>query len=115
MEHLHCICNELRDLGITANYKGYKQAAWAIHLALEDEARLNNISREIYHPLAQLFYCSHTSIERNLRTVAHRAWSLRRTYLQELAGRELAVPPTASMFITILSARIRRITTRANL
>lgn len=34
MTHEFSICNELRTLGITANYKGYKQAAWAIHLAL---------------------------------------------------------------------------------
>ena len=44
MTHEFSICNELRTLGITANYKGYKQAAWAIHLALDDERRLDDIS-----------------------------------------------------------------------
>lgn len=55
MTHEFSICNELRTLGITANYKGYKQAAWAIHLALDDERRLDDISKEIYQPIAQLF------------------------------------------------------------
>ena len=57
MTHEFSICNELRTLGITANYKGYKQAAWAIHLALDDERRLDDISKEIYQPIAQLFFC----------------------------------------------------------
>ena len=48
MTHEFSICNELRTLGITANYKGYKQAAWAIHLALDDERRelLNYMNSE---------------------------------------------------------------------
>lgn len=69
MTHEFSICNELRTLGITANYKGYKQAAWAIHLALDDERRLDDISKEIYQPIAQLFFCYINSVERNLRTV----------------------------------------------
>lgn len=76
MTHEFSICNELRTLGITANYKGYKQAAWAIHLALDDERRLDDISKEIYQPIAQLFFCYINSVERNLRTVSRRAWTL---------------------------------------
>lgn len=78
MTHEFSICNELRTLGITANYKGYKQAAWAIHLALDDERRLDDISKEIYQPIAQLFFCYINSVERNLRTVSRRAWTLQR-------------------------------------
>ena len=70
MTHEFSICNELRTLGITANYKGYKQAAWAIHLALDDERRLDDISKEIYQPIAQLFFCYINSVERNLRSLA---------------------------------------------
>lgn len=83
MTHEFSICNELRTLGITANYKGYKQAAWAIHLALDDERRLDDISKEIYQPIAQLFFCYINSVERNLRTVSRRAWTLQREHFQE--------------------------------
>ena len=107
MTHECSICNELRTLGITANYKGYKQAAWAIHLALDDERRLDDISKEIYQPIAQLFFCYINSVERNLRTVSRRAWTLQREHFQEIAGCELPAPPTASAFLRILVNHLR--------
>ena len=107
MTHEFSICNELRTLGITANYKGYKQAAWAIHLALDDERRLDDISKEIYQPIAQLFFCYINSVERNLRTVSRRAWTLQREHFQEIAGCDLPAPPTASAFLRILVNHLR--------
>ena len=109
MEHLSLIYNELRALGITPNYKGYQQAVCAVQLSLEDEQRLTHICKEIYHPTAQLFGCCHTSVERNLRTICHRAWNVCRTHLQELAGYELTAPPTVSTFLAILVSYIQRI------
>ena len=96
MEHLSLIYNELRALGITPNYKGYQQAVCAVQLSLEDEQRLTHICKEIYHPTAQLFGCCHTSVERNLRTICHRA------------GYEVTAPPTVSTFLAILVSYIQR-------
>ena len=101
MTHGFFICNELRTLGITANYKGYKQAAWAIHLALDDERRLDDISKEIYQPIAQLFFCYINSVERNLRTVSRRAWTCSGNIFRKSRG-QLPAPPTASAFLRIL-------------
>lgn len=46
------IHEELQALGITPNYKGYQQAVCAIQLALEEESRLRNVTKEIYWVVA---------------------------------------------------------------
>lgn len=43
----------LRRLGICTTYKGYKATVLALTLALEDENRLNSITREIYTEVAK--------------------------------------------------------------
>lgn len=101
------ILNDLQFLGITPNYRGYRQAAWAVQLALEDEERLCDLAKNIYKPIAQLFFCYPNSVERNLRTISRRAWTLQREHFQALAGHELPAPPTASAFIKILVSHIR--------
>ena len=55
------ILNDLQFLGITPNYRGYRQAAWAVQLALEDEERLCDLAKNIYKPIAQLFFCYPTT------------------------------------------------------
>lgn len=109
MDRVSLISNELLALGINPRYKGYKQTIWTVRIVLEDERRLEKISQEIYRPIAKMMYCTYPSVERNVRTVAHRAWELNRPYLEELAGHPLPEPPMASVFLQILASRIRRI------
>lgn len=92
MEHLSLIYNELRALGITPNYKGYQQAVCAGSAFPRGRAKINSYLQRDLPPTAQLFGCCHTSVERNLRTICHRAWNVCRTHLQELAGYELTAP-----------------------
>ena len=68
------IHEELQALGITPNYKGYQQAVCAIQLALEEESRLRNVTKEIYWVVADAMGCARSDIERNLRTLSLRAW-----------------------------------------
>ena len=102
------ILDELQALGITANYAGYMQAALAIEFALEDEDRLTHVTKEIYWPVADFIGCKRCDIERNIRTVSHRAWKLSRKRLLKIARYELPAAPTASEFISILVSHIRR-------
>ena len=37
-----------QTLGILKSYYGYSQAVYAIELVLEDEARLYNVTKEVY-------------------------------------------------------------------
>lgn len=102
------ICDELQSVGITANYTGYKQAVLAIELALLNEDRLSNVTKEIYWPVADSIGCARSNIERNIRTVSLRAWKVGRKRLIEIARYDLPAAPTASEFISIVASHIRR-------
>ena len=66
----------LRSLGITRCYKGFKHTEYAICLAIQDESRLEAITKEIYMETAEHFECNWTAVERNIRTAVSRAWSV---------------------------------------
>ena len=108
MSDLLQISDELLSLGVTVNYKGCKQAALAVSLALEDENRLYCVTKEIYWKVADMLGCDRYDVERNIRTVSRRAWKVCRPELQTMARYPLPVPPSASEFIAILTAHIRR-------
>lgn len=108
MTDLFRIYDELQALGITANYKGYRQTALAIQRSLQDESRLENVVKEVYWPVAELIGCKHCDIERNIRTVSDRAWKVARPRLIAIAHYELPAPPKAAEFISIISSHIKR-------
>ena len=90
---------ELQALGITPNYKGYQQAVCAIQLALEEESRLRNVTKEIYWVVADAMGCARSDIERNLRTLSLRAWRVNPLRLQEIAVPGLKLYFTAILFM----------------
>jgi len=92
----------LRSLGITRCYKGFKHTEYAICLAIQDESRLEAITKEIY------FECNWTAVERNIRTAVSRAWSVNPDLLCQMAGYPLESEPTSSQFIEIISSYIIR-------
>lgn len=100
------IQNFLRPFGITRCYKGYKHTAFAIYLAVQEESRLEAITKEIYMETASHFGCSWTAVERNIRTAVARAWRINRPLLCEMAGYPLDTEPTASEFIEIIASYI---------
>ncbi len=57
----------------------------AIQLALEEESRLRNVTKEIYWVVADAMGCARSDIERNLRTLSLRAWQVNPLRLQEIA------------------------------
>ena len=94
--------------GITRCYKGFLHTAYAIRLAVEDEDRLETVTKEIYMETAFHFNCTWTAVERNIRTTVARAWKINRPLLAKIAGYPLACTPTASEFIEILASYILR-------
>ena len=98
----------LRALGITRCYKGIKHTEYAICLAIQDESRLEAITKEIYMETAEHFACSWTSVERNIRTAVSRAWSVNPDLLCQIAGYPLKAEPSASQFIEMISSYIIR-------
>lgn len=102
------IQDTLRLFGITRCYKGFLHTAYAIQLAVEDEDRLEAVTKEIYMETVFHFNCTWTAVERNIRTAVARAWKINRPLLAEIAGYPLTCTPTASEFIEILASYILR-------
>ena len=102
------IQDTLRLFGITRCYKGFLHTAYAIQLAVEDEDRLEAVTKEIYMETAFHFNCTWTAVERNIRTAVARAWKINRPLLAEIAGYPLTCTPAASEFIEILASYILR-------
>ena len=98
----------LRKLGICSTYRGYKAMVIALTLALEDEDRLNAITREIYAETARQLGSTPSAVEKNLRTVGMRAWDINRTDLERMAGYRLEAMPSVSEFLDILFNYIQR-------
>lgn len=98
----------LRRLGIVSTYKGYRAAVIAVSLALENEDRLHSITKDIYAETARQMGTTPSAIEKNLRTVARRAWDVNRTDLERMAGYRLCAPPSVSEFLDILFNYIQR-------
>ena len=98
----------LRPFGITRCYKGFKHTTYAIYLAVQDESRLEAVTKEIYMETASHFNCEWTAVERNIRTSVARAWRLNRPLLSEMAGYPLEAEPTASGFIEIIATYLIR-------
>ena len=98
----------LQALGITRSYRGCLRAATAIELVLEDEDRLEAVTKEIYREVAKRCRCNWYAVERNIRTAVQRAWRINRPLLTQMAGYPLEAPPNASEFIAIVADYMRR-------
>lgn len=108
------IQDTLHSLGITRNYRGFRRTELAIRLILENPERLENVTRDVYHIVADTCGCNHAAVERNLRTVIDRAWRISPQLLRKMAGFPLDQQPTVSEFLEITSNYIRRIVLSQN-
>ncbi len=102
------IISDLRQLGIGRQYLGYHITIQAVRMVLNDENCLLCIKQGILLPMSQQKHCDWRTIERNIRTVIHRAWNVNRDYLGELAGYPMSHEPTVTEFVEILSDHVVR-------
>ncbi len=98
----------LGSMSVTAKYRGYPITVAACELLLEDEVLLYAVNKELYPKVAQRCKCSETTIERNIRTIIMHIWNRNRPKLFEVAGYEMAVPPTVTEFLGILISYLQR-------
>lgn len=89
-------------LGVTANYTGMSQAAYAILLCAEQPERLLLISKWVYPDVAVHCHTSQNAVERNLRTVGCVIWKENRSLLEKLACRALDHRPSTAQLLAIL-------------
>lgn len=100
------IMQDLRTMGVGRRYLGYQLTVKAVRMVAMNENLLVAMRQCIYEPLAREGLCDWRAVERNIRTVIHRAWHVNREYLCELAGYPLRQEPTVSEFLEMLSVHV---------
>ena len=64
----------LYRLGVTANYVGFFQTAFAVHLCMNQPDRLLLVTKWVYPDVAEQYKTSWKAVERNIRTVNEIVW-----------------------------------------
>lgn len=98
----------LYSLGIGRQYLGHTITLQAVEMVLRDENCLLCVKQGIFLPLSQRRGCDWRTIERNIRTVIHRAWRTMPARLNELAVYPLRREPTVTEFLDMLAVRVLR-------
>ena len=98
----------LLSLGIGRQYLGHGLTVHAIQLVMQDENRLVCVKQGIFIPTATQRGCDWRTIERNIRTVIHRAWTFNADRLISMAVYPLRGEPTVTEFLDILSSYLLR-------
>ena len=93
----------LYKLGIGRNYLGHNIIVLAIQIILRDKDCLLCVKDGIYLPIAEQHQCEWRTVERNIRTVIHRAWTLNRPLVEHMALYPLDHEPTVTEFLDILA------------
>lgn len=96
----------LYTLGIGRHYLGHNITVHAIQLILCDKDSLLHVKDDIIIPIAAQHQCDWRAVERNIRTVIHRAWTLNRPLVEHMALYPLDHEPTVTEFLDILSAYV---------
>ena len=98
----------LCSLGIGRNYLGHNILIEAIQRILCDKNRLLHVKDEILRPIAMQHQCDWRTVERNIRTVIHRAWKLNRPLIESMARYPLDQEPTVTEFLDMLTEYVTR-------
>ena len=93
----------LYHLGVTANYTGFFQTAFAVRLCMKQPERLLLVTKWVYPDVARHYKTNWKAVERNIRTVNGIVWEQNRLYLEELTGRRLPHKPSNAQLLAILA------------
>ena len=95
-------CDLLYQLGISANYKGFLHAAYAVTLCMQQQERLLLVTKWLYPDVARHYGTNWKAVERNIRTASSIAWKRNRPLLETLAQRHLEKRPRSTEFLALL-------------
>lgn len=97
--------NLLLRLGANRSYMGFCYIIYAVKLSIEDENRLQLISKWLYPEIAKKYCTSTQCVERNIRTLVAKIWNKgNRPLLETIAYTPLNKKPNNASFIAILVA-----------
>ena len=97
----------LLRLGARPNYVGFHYAEYGIRLALEDENRLQAVTKELYLEIARHYPVSWSTVEYNLRTMINKIWNKNRTHLKIELRYPFPRKPTVGEFLAVVTLYLR--------
>ena len=92
----------LHRLGMTSNYTGYFQMAYAVYLVVRSPQRLLHVTKWLYPEVAQQFHTTRFAVERNIRFAIGVIRKANTPLLAQLTGG--AETLTNAQFLSILAA-----------
>lgn len=102
------ICGILCRLGLSFNYRGFYQMAWALRLAKAEPERLLLVTKDIYPDVARQCRTTRMAVERNLRTAVKVIWRAGTPLLWEVMGEGERIRPCTARFLALLTAYLAR-------
>ena len=93
----------LNTLGVTSKYKGYYPTIDAVEMFVNRYGERINLSQELYPQLSHKYNMSCYSIERNIHTIANKAYRSNKKLLGTLLDEELAKCPSNYLFLEAIA------------
>ena len=90
----------LYALGARANLCGFRYAAYAILLSMQDPERLRRPSERLYPEIARRYHTEPQDALRHMRRTIFLIWKENPQRLEELAGEPLRASPPPKRFLT---------------
>lgn len=98
-KHMTDIERLVRQMGFTANYKGYGYLVEGIGLALMDPERLLFITKGIYLEIALHHSNTAGNVERSIRTAVNAVWKREPELFRKVIGYPFPDRPSVSQLI----------------
>lgn len=84
MNYEKVIINTLDSFGVSRSYTGYSYVVYALTLILEDNGRMECITKALYLDVAKHFHTTWSCVEKNMRTIVNHVWDSHNTELLEI-------------------------------
>ena len=84
MDYEKIIINTLDSFGVSRSYTGYNYVVHGLLLILEDDERIERITKTLYLDIATHFHTNWTCVEKNIRTIVNCVWNSHNIELLEI-------------------------------
>lgn len=84
MNYEKVITSTLDSFGVNRSYTGYDYVIHGLLLIIENQDRLNCITKTLYLDIASHFHTSWNCVEKNMRTIVNSVWNSHNTELLDI-------------------------------
>lgn len=84
MNYEKVLINTLDCFGVNRSYTGYDYVVHGLLLIIEDQHRLECITKSLYLDIAKHYHTTWNCVEKNMRTIVNSVWNSQNTELLEI-------------------------------